>query len=69
MAGWEQYEVWVQNGSGWEMLASFPDLELASALARSRSTKMRVVQAIYEDGKLATQEVLAELGLTRENSG
>lgn len=69
MAAWEQYEVWIQNGSKWEMLASFRSLDLASALARSRSNKMRLIHAAYDNEKLVSEEVLAELGMTRQTSG
>jgi hypothetical protein len=68
MTRWEQYEVWVENSDKWEMLASFGDFEVASAMARSRSSRMRLVHAIYEEGKLISQDVLAEVGITREGS-
>ncbi len=66
MARREQYEIWVQNGGKWEMIAFFKDFELASAMARNRTSRMRVVHATYEEGKLVGQDVLAELGSTRE---
>jgi hypothetical protein len=65
MARWEQYEIWVQNGEKWEMLASFQDFEVASAVARNRSSRMRLIHASYEDGTVVTKDVLAELGATR----
>ena len=65
MARWEQYEIWVQNGVKWEMLASFQDFEIASAVARNRFSEMRLIHAVYQDGKLVSQDVLAELGATR----
>ena len=68
MARWEQYEVWVQNGGKWEMIASFKDFEVASTVARNRSRRVRLIHAVYEGGKVVTQDVLAELGVTRENS-
>lgn len=68
MGRWEQYEVWVQDGAKWEMIASFSDSELASAVVRTRSNRMRLIHAIYEEGKLVSQDVLAEVGATRENS-
>lgn len=49
------------------MIASFRDLEVASAVARNRSTGMRLVKAIYENGKLIEQDVIAEVGSTREH--
>ena len=66
MARWEQFEVWAQNGARWELVASFSDFEVASALARNRSTRMRLVHAVYEDGKRVEEDVLAEVGVTRK---
>jgi hypothetical protein len=65
MARWEQYEIWVQNGEKWEMLASFLDFEVASAVARNRSSKMKLMLATYEDSTVVTKDVIAELGATR----
>jgi hypothetical protein len=65
MARWEQYEIWVQNGVKWEMLAVFQDFELASAVARNRSSKMKLMLATYEDSTVVTKDVIAELGTTR----
>jgi len=65
MARWEQYEIWVQNGERWEMLASFLDFEVASAVARNRSSKMKLMLATYEDSTVVAKDVIAELGATR----
>ncbi len=65
MARWEQYEIWVQNGSKWEMLASFQDFEIASGVARNRSSKMKLMLVTYEDGNAVSKDVIAELGNTR----
>jgi hypothetical protein len=65
MARWEQYEIWVQNGEKWEMLASFLDFEVASAVARNRSSKMKLMLATYEDGVIVSKDAIAELGTTR----
>ena len=65
MARWEQYEIWVQNGVKWEMLASFQDFEIASAVARNRSSKMRLMLVTYEDSAVVSKDVIAELGTTR----
>lgn len=64
MARWEQYEIWVQNGEKWEMLASFLDFEVASVVARGRSSKMKLVLATYEGSTVVTKDVIAELGAT-----
>lgn len=68
MARWEQYEIWVQNGEKWEMLASFPDFEVASAVARNRVSKMKLMLTTYEDGVAVSKDVIAELGATRTES-
>ena len=65
MARWEQFEIWVQNGTQWEMLASFPDFDVASAVARTRSSRMRLVHSIFEDGSRVEEQTLAELGTIR----
>jgi len=48
------------------MVASFRDFEVASALLRHRSTRVRLVGAVYEDGRLVEQDVIAEVGSTRQ---
>lgn len=68
MARWEQFEVWAQNGTKWEMVAAFNDFELASALARTRGSRMRLIHTVYEDQRIVEQNVLAELGTTRSES-
>jgi hypothetical protein len=68
MARWEQYEVWTLYGGRWEMLASFGDFELAFAMARNRSSSMRLIHAIYENGKVVSSDILAEVGITRRDS-
>lgn len=68
MARWEQYEVWIHDRGKWGLIASFNDLEVASAVARNRASRVRLIHAIYEDHKLISQDVLAELGITREVS-
>lgn len=67
MARLEQYEVWIQSNSQWEMIASFADFEVASSLTRTRSSRMRLIHTIYDEGKLIFQDLLAEVGLTRES--
>lgn len=68
MARWEQYEVWAQNGPKWEMIGAFDDFEVASAVARNRSSRMRLIHATYQDGKRVAEDVLAELGITRKEA-
>ena len=69
MARWEQYEVWIHNHGKWELIASFSDFEMASAVARNHVSRMRLIHAVYEDRKLVSQDLLAELGMTRDTGG
>jgi len=67
MARWGQFEVWVLAGEKWELAAWFHDFDVASEVARSRGTRVRLIHAEYEDGSRLRSEVLAELGSTREH--
>ena len=64
MARWEQYEIWTEkkDASKWEMMGVFPALELASAVASGRSGRVRIIQTTYDDSKLISQEIIADLG-------
>jgi hypothetical protein len=66
MARWEQFEVWRLSGTRWEMVASFPDFEVANAVVRKRSSQVRLIHAVYDENKIVEQEVLMELGAPRE---
>lgn len=66
MENWEQYEVWQFTGEKWEFVAGFHDLELANVVAHNRRTRMRLIHATYLDGKLKAQDIIVELGTTRE---
>ena len=71
MERWEQYEVWVMPDSEnprWEMVAAFEDFEVASAVARKRQRKVRLIHAVYDGNKLIEKHVLADLGQVREAS-
>lgn len=65
MAQWEQYEVWVQQGESWEFAAAFGDFDVARAVAKARSSRVRLVRATYDGNKLVSSEVLAEVGAVR----
>jgi predicted LPLAT superfamily acyltransferase len=67
MARFEQYEVWELKQGRWEMAASFGDFEVANAVARERHYRVRLVRVTYEDGKKVQEEVLSEIGATRQN--
>ena len=61
----EQFEVWRLNGERWELVAAFADFDLANAVAMNRSSRMRLVHTVYQDGKLVEKEVLMEVGAPR----
>jgi hypothetical protein len=59
----QQYEIWVQHGlRKWEMLASFLDREIASALAQNRKTRTRLICITYEHGRMVSQDLVEEVG-------
>jgi hypothetical protein len=67
MARWKQYELWVPSGENkWEIVGVFPTLELPTAMASARVTRARVIEVLYDGGKLLGQEVVAEIGVGRE---
>jgi hypothetical protein len=65
MGRWEQFEVWTQNGEKWEFLGSFMHFDVAQAMAKNRPRRVRLIHAVYEDGKPVEQQILAEVGATR----
>jgi hypothetical protein len=66
VAQWEQFEVWRLNGERWELVASFPEFEIANAVARKRSRDVRLIHAVYDGGTLIQKKVLLDLGVPRE---
>jgi len=66
MARWEQYEVWVLTKGKWEMVAHFSDIEVASAVFKNRTYRQKLVHAVYEDGTRMNEDIMAEVGRTRE---
>jgi len=62
----EQYEIWVLQGKRWELSSSFAEFELASAVANTYKYRMRLIHAVYENGACVHQDVLLEMGATRE---
>ena len=63
----EQYEIWALNADKWELTSSFRDFDVASAVARSRSTRVRLMHVVYEEGQVVEKQVIAEIGATREH--
>ncbi len=66
MERFEQYEIWIEKHGSWELAGAFVDLEVASAMARVRSSRVQLVHSVYDRQRLVSREVLAELGATRE---
>jgi hypothetical protein len=62
----EQYEIWILHGKQWTLASAYTDFELASAVANSHTHHMRLIHAIYENGVQVQQNILAEMGATRE---
>jgi hypothetical protein len=67
LARTEQYEIWALNGEKWELTSAFRDFDVASAVARSRTTRVRLMHVIYEDSQVIEKQVIAEIGATREH--
>ena len=70
MDRFEQYEIWgltPNSGTRWVFVAAFRDFDVASAVAARRGRGVRLVRVVYENDKLAEQEVIAELGSIRES--
>jgi hypothetical protein len=66
MARLEQYEVLQLVGDKWELVAAFPEMELATEVARNRSANVRLVRATYQDGKKTAEDIILDLGSTRD---
>lgn len=67
MAHWEQFEVWRLAGDRWELVACFHEFDLANAVVRNRSSRVRLIHAVYDDNRVIEKEVLMELGEPREH--
>jgi len=65
VARWEHFEVWAEKAGKWELIAAFLDFDVASAVARNYTYRMKLVHAVFEDGRRVQEETLAELGATR----
>ncbi|MGZ4811630.1 MAG: hypothetical protein ACXVZJ_10330 [Terriglobales bacterium] len=66
MARFEQFEIWEFKKGRWQLAASFSDFEVAQVMAQHRGCRVRVVQVIYEEGKPPQQQVLSDIGATRD---
>jgi hypothetical protein len=65
MARFEQFEIWEFNDGRWNFIASFKDFDVAHAMARTRRYRVRLMQVGYDGGKAVDQQVLTEIGATR----
>ncbi len=66
IARWEQFEVYQWDGEKWRLLGAFPDLDVAKAMARTRSTRMRLVRTVYDECNQIEQDVIADLAAVQE---
>jgi cytochrome b len=62
----EQFEVLQLHDEKWELVAAFQDMEIATEVARNRKSNVRLVRAAYEGGKRISEEILLDLGSTRD---
>jgi hypothetical protein len=65
MSRLDQFEVLQLVGDKWELVAAFPQMELATEVARNRANNVRLVRATYEDGKKIAEDIILDLGATR----
>ncbi|HWC17752.1 MAG TPA: hypothetical protein VG498_12100 [Terriglobales bacterium] len=70
MDRWEQFEIWAPSADSaeWQMVAAFPDFDVASAVAKGREDNVRLIRAVYLHGKVAEQHVLLDRGKTRQTA-
>jgi hypothetical protein len=65
MSRTEQFEVLQLVGGNWELVAAFPQLDLATEVAKNRKANVRIIRATYEDGKKVGEDLILDLGSTR----
>ncbi len=65
MSRFEQFEVWIFQNNRWELIAAFFDFDTASAVAANRNSRVRLIHAIYENGRVVSSDTLAEIGNIR----
>jgi hypothetical protein len=66
MARFEQFEIWEFNQGRWDFIASFTDFDVAHVMASKRRYRVRLMHMVYEDGSAVDQQVLSEIGATRD---
>lgn len=65
VARFQQFEVWQMNEGRWELVSSFPEFDIAHAIAKNRKNRVRLLKVTYENGTALEQEVIADVGTTR----
>jgi len=50
----------------WEFVSSFPEFEVAYSVAKNRKSRVRLLKVTYENGVSVEQEIIAEVGETRD---
>ncbi len=63
----EQYEIWALSDDKWVLTSAFRDFDVASAVARARVARVRLMRVVYEEGQVVEKQVIAEIGSTREH--
>jgi hypothetical protein len=63
MARWEQFEVWVEKAEKkWEAICMLRNMEVAMAVVSQCSGRVRLIQVVYENNKMVSQEIIADIG-------
>jgi hypothetical protein len=50
----------------WEFVASFLEFDVAYSVVKNRNERVRLLKVSYENGLPVDQEIIAEVGATRE---
>lgn len=64
----EHFEVWVPDLGDWRFKALFRDFNVAWVVAGARAGPVRIVRAMYENGKQAERKVVAELRVAHQHA-
>jgi hypothetical protein len=67
VARFQQFEVWQMNEGKWEFVSAFQEFDVAYSVAKNRKNRVRLLKVTYENGTSVEQEVIAEVGTTRND--
>ena len=67
VADWTDDQIWELNRGKWELIAAFRDFDVANVLAHRRTYRVRLMHVVYEDNKPVQQDVLSDIGATRQD--